>query len=315
MRSSLGEFYTPYWLAERVLESATPHGNWRAIDPCCGSGTFVVAAIAKVRGECRARVLNDRDTLKEILSRVAAIDLNPLGVLTTRINYFIHISALLGKVKSPLVIPVYLGDAAAIPEHVVMDDVECLGFELKTLKNPIHATLPMSLVEDTPKFMQLMLDYERHIKRQKGEKAKSALLSAIKASHRTLLVRKAVSSLTDRLIELEQNGWNGIWARILSNFLTTACLGKFSVVIGNPPWIDWKNLPAGYRERVKGMCINRGLFSGAGRTGGINLNICALISYVAMTNWMQRKGRLAFLMPRELAYQASYEGWRRLGGK
>src|SRR6185437_11013101 len=52
-----------------------------------------------------------------------------------------------------------------------------------------------------------------------------------------------------------------------------------------------------------------------GRTGGINLNICALISYVAMTNWMQRNGRLAFLMPRELANQASYEGWRRLGGK
>src|SRR5207248_6006605 len=54
---------------------------------------------------------------------------------------------------------------------------------------------------------------------------------------------------------------------------------------------------------------------GAGRTGGINLNICALISYVAMTNWLSSTGRLAFLMPKELAYQASYEGWRRLGGK
>ncbi len=298
-----------------MLQSASPRKNWRAIDPCCGSGTFVVAAIAKVRGECRTRALNDHDTLDEILKRVAAIDLNPLGVLTTRINYFIHISALLGNVKASLVIPVYLGDAAAIPEHVTLDEVECLTFELKTLKNPINATLPLSLVEDTPKFMQIMLDYERHIKGQKREGAKALLLNAIQASHRTFLVRKSVSLLTDRLIELEQNGWNGIWARILSNFLTTACLGKFSVVIGNPPWIDWKNLPAGYRERVKGMCIDRGLFSGAGRTGGINLNICALISYVAMTNWMQRNGRLAFLMPRELAYQASYEGWRRLGGK
>ena len=63
VRSSLGEFYTPYWLAERVFESASPRKNWRAIDPCCGSGTFVVAAIAKVREECRALALNDRDTL------------------------------------------------------------------------------------------------------------------------------------------------------------------------------------------------------------------------------------------------------------
>lgn len=315
VRSSLGEFYTPYWLAERVLESASPEKGWRAIDPCCGSGTFVVAAIAKVREECRARVLNDRDTLGEILDRVKAVDLNPLGVLTTRINYFIHVSALVGDAKAPLVIPVYLGDAAAIPDRVMLDDVECLSVELKTLRNPINATLPISLVEDTPKFMQLMLDYERRIKEQKREEAKKLLLNAVQSSHRTFSVRKAIVSLTDRLIELEQNGWNGIWARILSNFLTTACLGKFSIVFGNPPWIDWKNLPAGYRERVKGMCIDRGLFSGAGRTGGINLNICALISYVAMTNWMQRNGRLAFLMPRELAYQASYEGWRRLGGK
>ncbi len=315
VRSSLGEFYTPYWLAERVLEAASPRRGWRGIDPCCGSGTFVVAAIAKVREECRARAMNDRDTLSEILDRVKAIDLNPLGVLTTRINYFIHVGHLLGSAKDALVIPVYLGDAAAIPDRVSLDDVECLSIKLKTLKNPIDATLPVSLVEDTPKFMQLMLDYERHIKGQKRDEARATLLNAIQDSHRTLGIRRAVGSLTDRLIELEQNGWNGIWARILSNFLTTACLGRFSVVVGNPPWIDWKNLPAGYRERVKGMCIDRGLFSGAGRTGGINLNICALISYVAMTNWMQRNGRLAFLMPRELANQASYEGWRRLGGK
>lgn len=32
-----------------------------------------------------------------------------------------------------------------------------------------------------------------------------------------------------------------------------------------------------------------------------------------MMNWLDDKGRLAFLMPRELANQASYEGWRRLG--
>ena len=102
-------------------------------------------------------------------------------------------------------------------------------------------------------------------------------------------------------------------ARILSNFLTTACLGRFAAVIGNPPWIDWKNLPAGYRERVKQMCIDRGLFSGAGRTGGINLNICALIAYVSITNWLADDGLLSFLMPRELINQASYEGWRRLG--
>ena len=159
-----------------------------------------------------------------------------------------------------------------------------------------------------------MFDYERQIRSQSGETAKSRLLGEVIESDRSLGVRRAINELTDRLVELEGRGWNGIWARILSNFLTTACLGKFSVVVGNPPWIDWKNLPQGYREKIKSMYIERGLFSGAGLTGGINLNICALIAYVSMTNWLAPEGRLAFLMPRELVNQASYEGWRRLGG-
>lgn len=52
VRSSFGEFYTPYWLAEHVIDSASPEGNWRVLDPCCGSGTFVIAAIARLRAEC-----------------------------------------------------------------------------------------------------------------------------------------------------------------------------------------------------------------------------------------------------------------------
>ena len=315
VRSSFGEFYTPFWLAEHVLESASPKGEWRAIDPCCGSGTFVIAAIAKLKRECESKKLSKAETLHQILTRVAAIDLNPLGVLTTRINYFIHISNLFNASDKPLVIPVYLGDAANIPDHVSIEGIACLSFKLKTLKTPIQTVLPVSLVSDTAKFMQLMVAYERDIKTKKHKTAKQRLLGGIPKDQRTFSVRRTIAELTNRLIELEENGWNGIWARILSNFLTTACLGRFSVVIGNPPWIDWKNLPEGYRNRIKGMCINSGLFSGAGRTGGINLNICALISYVAMTNWMEHSGRLAFLMPRELATQASYEGWRRLDGK
>ena len=316
VRSSFGEFYTPHWLADHVFEAARPVDEWRAIDPCCGSGTFVIAGIARIRAECMQRGLEASQTLQQVLSRVMAIDLNPLSVLTTRINYFIHVSDLLPFQPTPvLVIPVFLGDAAAIPERVTVDAVDCVTLELKTLQDPIQATLPVSLIQDTPRFMRLMLEYERRIKNQRGKAARKYLLDGVAPDDRSLGVRRAINTLTEQLVELEGRGWNGIWARILSNFLTTACLGKFTVVVGNPPWIDWKNLPAGYRERVKALCVERGLFSGAGRTGGINLNICALIAYVSMTNWLDGKGRLAFLMPRELVNQASYEGWRRLGGK
>lgn len=311
VRSSLGEFYTPYWLAEHVIGSASPEGRWRAIDPCCGSGTFIIAAVDRIRAEHK----NSQTLLHEIISRVVAIDLNPLAVLTTRIHYFIQISGLLADYDSDLVIPVYLGDAAAIPTREVVEGVECLRYELKTLQKPIGALLPVSLVEDTPKFMRLMVDYEKEIKRQDFNAARDKLQDAIANKDLVFTIRRNINSLTDQLVKMEACGKNGIWARILSNFLTTACVGQFSMIVGNPPWIDWKNLPEGYRNRLKAMCLERGLFSGAGRLGGINLNICAVIAYVSMSNWMEDTGRLSFLMPHELAIQASYEGWRRLGGR
>ena len=312
VRSSFGEFYTPYWLADHVLDSAELRGTWRVLDPCCGSGTFVIAAIARLRATSQ---LTGRALLEDILARVAAVDLNPLGVLTTRIHFFIHISDLVDDSTSNIAIPVFLGDAASIPERVMLGGKNCLRYQLKTLKSPINATLPVSLISDAPGFVLLMRQYEQRIQAQDAIGATRLLAEAIPKKDQASEVEDAITTLTASLIDLEKKGWNGIWARILSNFLSTACLGRFDGIVGNPPWIDWKNLPSGYRERVKGMCIDKGLFSGAGRTGGINLNICALIAYVAMSNWLSEKGRLAFLMPRELANQASYEGWRRLGAK
>ena len=43
--------------------------------------------------------------------------------------------------------------------------------------------------------------------------------------------------MAEQFVELERNEWNGIWARIVTNFLTTANLGKFDFIVGNPPWV------------------------------------------------------------------------------
>lgn len=314
VRASFGEIYTPLWLAEHVLHASILRDNWRALDPCSGSGTFIIAAISQIRKDHRG--VSKRELLNQILGRVAAIDLNPLSVLTTRIQYFVHIADLLPSNIQNLVIPVFLGDASYVPETVIVSDVDCLRYELRTLRDPISVELPKSIVENTPRFVRLMYKYECLVRAQDTDTASHLLIRALTKSSRKPPIERRIFSLTEQLVALERKGWNGIWARIMTNFLTTAALEKFTNIIGNPPWIDWKNLPEGYRNKVKALCIDKGLFSGAGRTGGVNLNVCALITHVAITSWLVEDGNLAFLMPRELAYQASYEGWRRsVGGK
>lgn len=310
VRHSLGEYYTRKWLAQNVVDEAvalTNVENWKGLDPCCGSGTFLNVMIDKILYEEKDK--SDKEKLEDVLKRVKGIDLNPIAVLTARVNYFINISHLLVD-NSAIDIPVYLGDASYIPKTINYDNVECLDYTITTTMDPIEITLPKSIVNNTSEFAQSMITVESQVKNQ-NEGAVAKLFEAlVSEADLTPKVCAKILQLSKNLIGLEKKNWNGIWARILSNYLTTANLGKFDIIVGNPPWVDWKSLPSGYRDRIKALCISRKLFSGDRLTGGINLNICALIANVSADNWLSEEGVLGFLMPEPLVFQQSYEGFR-----
>lgn len=310
VRHSLGEYYTKKWLAQNVVEESVDLVNkkgWKGLDPCCGSGTFLNVMIDKVLQETASQ--NKDEQLKAVLSRVKGIDLNPIAVLTARVNYFLNISHLLID-NRPIDIPVYLGDASYVPETVEYDSVKCLDYVISTTKEPIEITVPHSMVDNVSKLAQEMIVVETQVKNRNMDKVVEIFKSLVKEQDLTENTEKNILKLAQNLIRLEEMNWNGIWARILANYLSTANLGSFDVIVGNPPWVDWKSLPSGYRERVKGLCISRKLFSGDRLTGGINLNICALIANVAAQNWLKENGIIGFLMPEPLVFQPSYEGFR-----
>lgn len=313
VRHSLGEYYTPAWLADNLVSNAIEtidnKEDWTALDPCSGSGTFVTSLIRKVLHETAS--LSRTERLHAVLRRVHAIDLNPLAVLTTRINYFVNIVHLVSNDDS-FEIPVFLGDSSYVPETVTVDSVICLRYSIQTAKGPIEIILPKSVCSDSIAFSRMMTSLEQDIINQSTESIVSKILSLVPTNEQTEIILDNIRVLADKFVFLERNNWNGIWARIVTNFLSTAALGQFDMIVGNPPWIDWKNLPAGYRERVKQLCIDKNLFSGDSITGGINLNICALITYVASSNWLRQNGILAFLMPDTILFQQTYEGFRNL---
>lgn len=310
VRHSMGEFYTPPWLAEQtIIETlgSTRPDRWTALDTCCGSGTFITSLIRLVLEEVKA--LPDKDKLREVLDRVKGIDLNPLAALTTRINYFINLSHLIGD-QDEFDVPVYLGDASYVPKPKSIGDIECLEYVITTEQGPLNVLLPRSAVADVAKFSKTMTMLETHIENENEAEVAKEIRKIIPASDLTVDVRSEIDGLAKNLVDLQRNKWNGIWARIICNFLTTANLGRFDAIVGNPPWIDWKNLPKGYRERITELCVDRHLFSGDGITGGINLNVCALIANVAAQNWLKEEGTIGFLMPENLIFQQSYEGFR-----
>lgn len=86
IRHDLGEYFTPYWLAQRTLEMAEFCGDNDKVvfDPGCGSGSFLLAAAQmKLAHRGNAAV----EALHLLLSTILGCDLNPLSVLAARLNF------------------------------------------------------------------------------------------------------------------------------------------------------------------------------------------------------------------------------------
>ena len=84
-------------------------GDGRLLDPACGSGVFLLAAIRRIR-RALGTTMEPRELAREILANVAGFDLNPLAVTTARANYLLAIGDLLGP-EPAVEIPVYRRDA------------------------------------------------------------------------------------------------------------------------------------------------------------------------------------------------------------
>lgn len=309
IRHDLGEYYTPRWLAQATINVVPKAPGWKGLDPCCGSGTFVVEMINLVLEEVKHK--SPEEQLANVLTRVKGIDLNPLAVLTSRVNYLLAIAPLLESVDQRIEIPVYLGDAAYIPQLVDLEGIPALTYRLSTDLGPLEFKLPLCLAQDSQKLGAVMLEVEKAVVSGNAAQAESALLSAIGSSSIPHGVVEAIRSLVQNLIRLEQQDWNRIWGRIIKNFIATAAIGTFDVVVGNPPWVEWKDLPDGYRDTINNLCRERGLFSDDRYSGGIDLNIAALIAHTVLEQWVAPGDYLCFLMPKSLLQLRSTQGFRR----
>ncbi|HEY3174250.1 MAG TPA: N-6 DNA methylase [Candidatus Polarisedimenticolia bacterium] len=116
-RHAGGEYYTPAWLVEHVLDRAgfTGRTDDALLDPMCGAGVFLTAALARMR---RARPLARPG---ELTALVQGMDVNPLAVLMARAAYLDALKDQVGV--EPIAIPVACVDAILKEEDVPAFDV------------------------------------------------------------------------------------------------------------------------------------------------------------------------------------------------
>ena len=162
-RRRLGEYYTPDWLAQAIVDQVVPDPlGKRVLDPACGSGTFLRAAIGRYIDLANQEGWQPQRVLDGLRQSVIGVDIHPVSVHLARATWVLAarevISASVGG--GPVTVPVYLGDSLQL--HT--DNGNLLGEKQITIEVPSRAggrhrllQFPRSLVDQGDWFDETML--------------------------------------------------------------------------------------------------------------------------------------------------------------
>jgi hypothetical protein len=312
LRHDLGEYYTPDWLAQHLIQKSGYKGDpsTRFLDPACGSGTFLIQAIQMVKDRMASKKHVDIGKVgRDILSNVVGFDLNPLAVLSARTNYLIAYSPFIPYVR-PISIPVFLCDSVVTPTSYIRSGGMKTN-QITFITTKADYIFPLSM-EDKEKIDRFTGWIDIAIRRKYSRSQFSALLNKElpmdEKEHNLLL------EVFDKIADLDKQGENGIWARYIKNAFAPIYMGKFDYVLGNPPWIRWGYLSDHYREGTLGLWKSYGLFSLKGhetRLGAGEKDFSMLFTYACVDNYLKKGGILGFIITMEVfKSKGAGEGFR-----
>jgi len=322
IRHDLGEYYTPDWLAERLIrqtlgsELGNPHK--RVLDPACGSGTFLVLLINHVKREADRRKMGPSETLDAIRKNIIGFDLNPLAVIAARTNYILALGDLLQQAKKlgpeGIDIPVYQCDSVLTPSRGE-GLFEGGKYKLNTSVGPFE--IPAAFATKA-RMESLANSLDECVETEVGEDVFFDRLGRSADLYNKELeeARDPLLVLYRHLAELHKEELNGRWARIIKNAFAPIFLEPCDYIVGNPPWVNWENLPDEYREsliplyeEVYGLFPHKGM---AARHGSAKIDIASLMTYVAGDRYLKKGGRLGFVITQSLfKTSGAGQGFRR----
>lgn len=249
IRHRLGEYYTPDWLAQRVVNQVTGsedrlHPSKRVLDPACGSGTFLVEVISRMLRT--AAEADPSATLERIVENVVGFDLSPLAVQASKVNYLLALSPLLRYAAAPIFLRVFLADSVSPPRRGGLLEGDVYVFET----SEGDWRVPVSLAEShfLPVVGTIVLEAvdgnedAQWVRREACER-----LPIVQDTDYAVL--NDVAGLFEKLRDLEQADRDGMWWSMLNNAFAPTLQGRsFDFVVGNPPWVSWETLPEPYRR-------------------------------------------------------------------
>ncbi len=307
-REQLGEYYTPDWLAEAmVMEAVTDPLAQRVLDPACGSGSFLVAAIRHLLVAAHEGELTPAETLATLRGNVIGVDVHPVAVHLARSEWVLAARDAIATVdgRPDFTPPVYLGDSL----QLLTTSDQLLGraeVAIPVTGDPLRRELrfPRSLIERPEVFDSVMEQVASQV-RVGGDPRQALEDSGISDAERA-----ALAPALDLLEALHTEGRDHIWSYYTRNVVRPLVLAEetVDVIIGNPPWITYNQTVDRLRERLRELSAGYGIWKGA--QFATNADLAALFFTRCADLYLAPGGVCAMVMPHSALAQGHYSKWR-----
>lgn len=295
LRHLMGEYFSPDWIVEFVLDSVDYDGDIEKslIDPTSGSGAFLTQAIKRVIKKQGGKL--GKEEILKITNNIVGFDLNPISAVSAKANYIFAIFStaydLIDNFGESISIPVYIADSVLSPVVYTEENENFLVTKTSVgdFKIPKFDTF-----EDSKQFLS-MLSNSIDLSVQSFEEFEALI------SHEQFDVdMEIVKNLWEQLYVLHRASKDSFWPKILKNSFAPALIGdKFDFVVGNPPWIGWKSMSKTYREGTLEVWQSYGIFENKSaydkKTTHDDFGMA--VTYVAVDQYLKMNGKMGFLLP------------------
>ncbi len=207
VRHALGQYFTPDWLADRLLQDLQYEGqpDLRLVDPSCGTGTFLVLAINRLKENLRRKRLPEEEILETVLGNVVGFDIDPLAVVAARTNYVLALGSLLRAATRPLDVPVYLADSIVGP---VEGETLLTAGQLRLSTEAGTFALPSCV--DTERELRLVCDRAAR-GLESGLTAEEFGRDAADICSASTAERELFEAFYEQCLDLHRSGLDGLW--------------------------------------------------------------------------------------------------------
>ena len=315
-RKRMGEYYTPRWLAAAMVAETIPDPTTTStLDPACGSGTFLEAAMRHILANAPDGA-SGASKLAMLQNNVAGIDLHPVAVQLAKATWALNAGDAITQAQledrgvTDITAPVHLGDSMQLRYENSQITAQGLitlktGEKLPNEPGEVVFEIPMRLARDADRFDNMIIDIANAI--EHGDDTDAAL-DKYDMSERD---RDTMDTTIASMKALHAIGRNHVWAYYLRNMTRPAIIAdrKVDAIIGNPPWLTYRQSSDIIRDELREMSQRRYSVWSGGKNSA-NQDVAGLFYCRSAELYLKEGGTIAMVMPHSALRSGQYLKFR-----